>query len=136
MHPSFDFDPRTLRNTLRTCLILAVLTVASCTVTVVRCCGQTTRFEFNTTVVVTVDTSGNMEVLHTGLNVRAWADTLQAGPLKWWGITWAPTDGGDLYFVSPRFRAHYRPGPDGKGLLVCPEGRLKTIEFHEKKKHE
>lgn len=135
MHPSFDFDPRTLRNTLRTCLLLALLAVGSCTATVVRCCGQTpVHFDFNTTVVVTVDTSGNMEVLHTGLNVRAWADTLQAGPLKWWGITWAPTDGGDLYFVSPRFRAHYRPGPGGRGLLVCPEGRLRTIEFHEKRK--
>lgn len=134
MYPSFDLDPRSFARIFRACLVIALLTVASCTVTVVRCCAQD-HFNFNTSVVVTVDTSGNTEVLNTGLNVRAWADTMQAGRLKWWGITWTATDGGDLYFLSPRFRAHYRPGPNGKGLLVCPEGRLRTIEFHEKQKN-
>lgn len=79
-----------------------------------------------------VDTTGEMTVGNTSWPVRAWRDTLSAGPLMWYGVKWSETDGGHLWCITPFFRAHYAPGPGGKGLLVMPAGAVKTMEFLER----
>lgn len=133
-YTDFDNDAHDLAGLarlFRACLVLALMTVASCTVTVVKCCAQT-HFDFNTATVIMVDTTGEMTVGNTSWPVRAWRDTLTAGPLMWYGVKWTETDGGHLWCITPFFRAHYAPGPGGKGLLVMPAGAVKTMEFLER----
>lgn len=88
-------------------------------------------FHFNTSAIVMVDTTGEMSAGGASWRVRAWADTLQCGPLVWYGIKWEHTDSG-LFFLSPFFQASYLSGPGGQSLLVKPQGSIKIIELYEK----
>lgn len=97
-----------------------------------KCAGQEPDlFHFNTSAIVMVDTTGEMTAGGASWRVRAWADTLQCGPLVWYGIKWEHTDSG-LFFLSPFFQASYLSGPGGQSLLVKPQGAIKIIELYEK----
>lgn len=134
MYTDFDHDAPDfggLARLFRACLIIGLLAFVSCTATVFKCCAQT-HFEFNTSTIIMVDTTGEMTVGNTSWPVRAWCDSLTAGPMAWHGIKWEEMDGGHLWCITPVFRAHYAPGPGGKGLLIMPAGAIKTIEFLER----
>lgn len=93
-------------------------------------------FRFNTSTVVMVDTTGRMDVGSASWPVIASGDSLLIGiparPLLWHGIKWVKMDNGDLHCLTPFFRAHYKPGPGGKSLLVMPAGAIRVIELYEK----
>lgn len=112
-----------------TALIIALLLMP-------RCGRGQIVFHFNTSTVVMEDTTGQMDTGSASWPVIASGDSLIIGiparPLLWHGIKWVKMDNGDLHCMTPHFRAHYKPGPGGKSLLVMPAGAIRVIELYEK----
>lgn len=99
-------------------------------------CGKSQEvFRFNTSTVIMADTSGRMDTGLASWPVLAHGDTLEIAiptkPITWWGIHWIEMDGGDLYYNTATFSAHYSPGPGGKSLIVRPSGAVRVIELYE-----
>lgn len=101
-----------------------------------RCGHGQDVFRFNTSAVVMVDTSGQMDAGLASWPVVACGDSLFVGiptrPLKWRGLKWVLTDNGDLHCIKPYFWAHYKPGPGGKSLMIRPMGAIRVIELYER----
>lgn len=99
-------------------------------------CRAQEHFRFNTSTVVMVDTTGQMDVGSASWPVIASSDTLYIGcptlPLLWHSIRWVRMDDGSLHYLSPYFQAHYLPGPGGQSLYVRPMGAIREIEFYER----
>lgn len=112
-----------------TALIIALLLLPKC--------GRSQEvFRFNTSTVVMEDTTGQMDTGSASWPVIASGDSLLIGiparPLLWRNLKWVRMDNGDLYCLTPYFRAHYKPGPGGKSLLVMPGSDIRVIELYEK----
>lgn len=101
-------------------------------------CGKTqTHFQFNTSTVIMVDTTGEMTVGSASWPVRASCDTLEIGRyFLFTGVKWTVLDAGNMICISPGLLAEYKPGPGGKSLMIAPRGAIKSMEFHEKTSRE
>lgn len=130
--PDFSAIRRLMRSCVVFAIIMALICVGMCA-SAVRASAQA-QFEFRTQTYITVDTSGQMLVRQLSIDVLAYGDTLQVGPLTWHGITWTKTGDGSLYFLAPGFQAMYSPGPNGQSIIVKPTGRLRVIECYEQRK--
>jgi hypothetical protein len=100
-------------------------------------CGKTqTHFYFNTSTVVMVDNTGQMDTGSASWPVVAAGDSLVIGMpgmrLVERGLQWSKMGNGDMHAMKAGFRAHYKPGPGGKSLLISTAGSVRTIEAYEK----
>jgi len=99
------------------------------------CKGQV-HFQFNSSTVVMVDTTGRMDVGSASWPVIASGDSLLIGcpslPLMWHGVKWERMDSGDLYFFSPVLIARYSTGPGGQALYIRPMGAIREMELYER----